>query len=203
MPPVLALVVAPRLAGLGTLGTAVNLAAMWALAVALFAWARLRGERSAAALGMVALPARWVLIGVGVGVGLAMIIPLLSSAAAMVLPSAASGSIGDAAGGTPPLVLIAAVVTAAFTEEFVFRSYALDALAERTGSPLLAALVSLAAFTATHMGAWNAAHIAGVVIPLGAVLTALYLWRRNLWLNVLVHLLIDLPLVVMAAASAS
>ncbi len=34
----------------------------------------------------------------------------------------------------------------------------------------------------------------GVVLPLGMVLTGLYLWRRNLGFVILIHFITDLPL---------
>ena len=38
----------------------------------------------------------------------------------------------------------------------------------------------------------------GAVLPLGAILTGLYMWRRNLLFVVIVHLLIGLPLILIA-----
>lgn len=39
----------------------------------------------------------------------------------------------------------------------------------------------------------------GVVLPLGAALAGLYMWRRDLGFVVVVHTVIDLSLVVLAA----
>ena len=41
-------------------------------------------------------------------------------------------------------------------------------------------------------------HVLGVVLPLGAVMTGLYLWRRNLWFLIITHFLIDLPIILIA-----
>jgi hypothetical protein len=44
-------------------------------------------------------------------------------------------------------------------------------------------------------GTWG--HVVGVVLPLGAVITGLYLWRRNV-VVIIAHFLLDLPLVLVA-----
>ena len=38
----------------------------------------------------------------------------------------------------------------------------------------------------------------GVVLPLGVVMTSLYLWRRNLVFMIITHFLLDLPIVLLA-----
>lgn len=53
-------------------------------------------------------------------------------------------------------------------------------------------------FTVIHVPGWGVAHALGVVLPLGAALTGLYVWKRNLLLVMLVHLVIDAPLIVLA-----
>lgn len=53
-------------------------------------------------------------------------------------------------------------------------------------------------FVVAHLGSWSLAHIVGVVVPLGALMTWLYLWRRNLTVNIIAHAIIDAPLVVLA-----
>jgi hypothetical protein len=44
-------------------------------------------------------------------------------------------------------------------------------------------------------GTWG--HVVGVVLPLRAVITGLYLWRRNV-VVIIAHFLLDLPLVLVA-----
>ena len=46
-----------------------------------------------------------------------------------------------------------------------------------------------------HLHGWNLGHVLGVVLPLGAVMTGFYLWRRNLLFLVITHFLIDLPII--------
>lgn len=78
------------------------------------------------------------------------------------------------------------VTRAAVAEELLFRGYPIPRLSEISGSRLIAALLSWAAFTYAHLSSWGAAQliVAGYG---GAVLTILFLWRRNLWANMLAH----------------
>jgi membrane protease YdiL (CAAX protease family) len=82
------------------------------------------------------------------------------------------------------------VLRAALFEETLFRGYAIERLTEITGSRIAAAAISCAAFTAVHLSYWGAAQliVAGFA---GLLLTALYLWRRDLPANMLTHFLTD------------
>ena len=90
----------------------------------------------------------------------------------------------------PSWWLAISVVRAAVGEELLFRGYALERLASLTGSRAVAGLVTCSVFTLEHIGFWGWGHllIAGFG---GAMLTLLYLWRRNLWVSILAHLIID------------
>jgi membrane protease YdiL (CAAX protease family) len=83
-----------------------------------------------------------------------------------------------------------AVVRAAVSEEVLFRGYALERVQELSGSRVVAGVFSWAIFTLDHLSYWGLHHllIAGAA---GAVLTLLYLWRRNLWGNILAHFIVD------------
>ncbi len=82
------------------------------------------------------------------------------------------------------------VVRAAVAEEVLFRGYAIERLQELTGSVKIAATVSCAIFALEHVGQYGWTHllIAGFA---GAILTALYLWRRNLSGPMIAHFLVD------------
>jgi membrane protease YdiL (CAAX protease family) len=82
------------------------------------------------------------------------------------------------------------VIRAAVGEEVLFRGYGIERLRELMGSLPLAAVLSCAVFTIEHVGRWGWSHllIAGFG---GVMLTALYLWRRNLWVNVISHFMVD------------
>ena len=86
---------------------------------------------------------------------------------------------------------IALVLTAAICEEFMYRGYGMEELAYLTGNRGLAALFSLAVFTISHVGLYGLSR--ALIIPgvIGAVLTGLYLWRRNLPACMLTHAMLD------------
>jgi membrane protease YdiL (CAAX protease family) len=82
------------------------------------------------------------------------------------------------------------VVRAAVSEEILFRGYPIERLQELTGSRALAGVLTCTVFTLDHIGFWGWHHIfiAGTA---GAALTILYLWRRNIWVNMLAHFIVD------------
>ena len=82
------------------------------------------------------------------------------------------------------------VTRAAVVEEVAFRGYGFNRLAELTRSPFLAAAITFVLFTLAHLsgGGWGQVVIAAYG---GMVLTVLYVWRRNLWSNILAHWLTD------------
>jgi len=91
-----------------------------------------------------------------------------------------------------PLYLrIAVVLTAAVCEEFMYRGFGIEELAYLTGKRWSAGLLSLILFTFSHAGLYGQS--AALIIPalVGAVLTGLYLWRRNLPSCVLMHAIMD------------
>jgi membrane protease YdiL (CAAX protease family) len=91
---------------------------------------------------------------------------------------------------TPWLYRAALVTRAAVVEEVLFRGYGIERLQELTGSRIVAGVATLAVFTYAHLSYWGAVQLlfAGGA---GLVLTMLYLWRRDLWSNILAHWLID------------
>ncbi len=91
---------------------------------------------------------------------------------------------------TPLAWRIASVVRAAVCEEVLYRGYAIERLSELSRRRGLAAAVSGALFALAHVGTWGWGHLLVAGFG-GAVLTALYLWRRNLGANVLAHAIVD------------
>jgi membrane protease YdiL (CAAX protease family) len=90
--------------------------------------------------------------------------------------------------GRPWLAI--SVVRAGVSEEVLFRGYPIERLRELSGSRALASLLPLLLFPLAHVGPWGWAHmlVAGIG---GAALTLLYLWRRNVWANILAHCIVD------------
>ncbi|HEU5312702.1 MAG TPA: type II CAAX endopeptidase family protein [Candidatus Udaeobacter sp.] len=82
------------------------------------------------------------------------------------------------------------VTRAAVAEETLFRGYGIERISEWSGSRILAGVITWAAFTYAHLRGWGWAHllVAGFA---GLLLTVLFVWRRNLWANILAHWLTD------------
>jgi uncharacterized protein len=94
----------------------------------------------------------------------------------------------------PKWVLLVAVIRAGFIEELFCRGYAIERLQSLTGSLILAAGIPLFIFAVSHYRqGW-----AGIIATLltGAVLTAVYIYKRNLWVTITVHFVVDFILLV-------
>ena len=78
---------------------------------------------------------------------------------------------------------------AGFAEELVFRSYAFERLSSLTGSSWGAALLPLLAFAGFHFRQGTAGVLLALI--LGGVLTAFYLWKRDLVAAASAHFLVD------------
>jgi len=176
----------------------VGYAVWWLLAGALLAVTVFVERRPVFSVGMKRLSLRLLGLAAVTGVGLSLLVPLV----ALVIGAAgdASSDVTDVAADTVVWVLAAGVVTAAVTEEVVFRGYALERLIEWTGRRWLSAVTTLAVFVAIHVPGWSQAHVLGVVLPLGAALTGLYLWKRNLPFVITVHLVVNAPLLALSFA---
>jgi len=82
------------------------------------------------------------------------------------------------------------VVRAAVSEEITFRGYGIERVQELTGSRTMASLLTWSVFTLDHVAYWGWPHLL-VAGSAGAVLTLFYLWRRNLYANMLAHFIVD------------
>lgn len=87
------------------------------------------------------------------------------------------------------------IVTAAVTEEIVYRGYLAERLGTLTGSRWLGAALSLAIFVVPHVvffgPSWLLHHFVGAIAIATVVLV-----RRNLWVGVLVHLGRNAPILI-------
>jgi uncharacterized protein len=101
----------------------------------------------------------------------------------------------DIGAGTPTSQLpywlnFAIVVRAAVFEETFYRGFAIERITELTGMRWPAATISFIAFTFAHLSSWGWMHL--LVAGAGAaVLTGLYLWRRDLACNMIAHFTTD------------
>jgi len=132
----------------------------------------------------------WVVVTfVGVLVALAMAFALINL---FHLPGGSMDS--QALAALPKWVLLVAIIRAAFIEELFCRGYAIERLQSLTGSLILAAGIPLFMFAVLHYRqGW-----AGIIVTLltGAVLTAVYIYKQNLWVTITVHFVVDFILLV-------
>lgn len=162
----------------------------WVLAVVVLLYIAFVERRPFSSVGFRAPNWRDILAGVVAAVvavvGMGLIYGLLFPVLHLQMNAAALKSIVH----TPFWYRFILVTRAAFAEELLFRGYGLTRGQELTRSPVIAAIVSLAFFTYAHLSFWGPAQliIAGWG---GLVLTVLFLWRRNLWANMLAHWLTD------------
>lgn len=183
--------------GLGVVGTVLALALMWVIAVVEIAvWLRWSSPRS---LGLIRLGPRDAAFAMVAGVVLAFLVPLLSLGAARLL-GVATNTLETAAQLNVGIAVLG-VLTAAVTEEIVFRAAAMSALVAVRAPTLVVLGLPALLFTSIHWS-WGFAHMAFVVFPISLALGALFLWRRSILVNVIAHLLADLPLVVLAAVGS-
>ena len=88
----------------------------------------------------------------------------------------------------PLPVIVAIILTTATTEEILFRGYPIERLRELTGSIWLGVAISFALFVVPHVRFFGPEWLVtnGVSVVL---LYILYVWRRNLWATMTMHLL--------------
>jgi uncharacterized protein len=157
----------------------VNFAAM--IAIVVF------GERrSLASIGL--RPIRWWTIPAGLLAG--VVITLLSGALVSALRLSSDVQFASYLQSLPFVTRLLLALTAGVFEETLYRGYALERLTMIWGNKWAAAVVTVALFTFAHLPVVGIAHL----LPVGIVsvfVTLLYLWRRDLILNIAAHATID------------
>jgi len=82
-------------------------------------------------------------------------------------------------------------IRAAFTEEILFRGYPIERLTNWTKNKFLGAIIPLIIFTFIHLFFWGIGHLP-LVFAGGFVLTIIYIWKKDLTINIIAHLFLDL-----------
>lgn len=99
-------------------------------------------------------------------------------------------SYGSSSGPAVPVgVSLLLYARAGIAEEVFYRGYAIERIEALTGSRAAAALIPLVIFAGGHFSQG----IAGILITfvIGAIATAIYLWKRNLLILILAHFMVD------------
>jgi membrane protease YdiL (CAAX protease family) len=91
----------------------------------------------------------------------------------------------------PTRYLSLTVIVVAACEEWLYRAYAIERLEAITGRTWFAASASLLAFVVAHLPLWGPG-VALTTVVSGGILTALYVWRRDIAFLILAHILTDL-----------
>lgn len=138
------------------------------------------------------------LLSLSLGVLLFILIPALGILLERVFGIMTSTMVIVAALAKYPIWLRAILAArAGFVEEILYRAYPIERLNRLTGRLWPGALFSIVLFTAIHIPSSGLEQTLGVVFPISAILTGLYIWKRNLTLNITVHFLIDFLLLVL------
>jgi membrane protease YdiL (CAAX protease family) len=97
---------------------------------------------------------------------------------------------GASSGPAVPIgVSLLLYARAGIAEEVFYRGYAIERIEALTGSRAMAAAIPLLIFAGSHFSQG----IAGILITftIGAIATAIYLWKRNLVILVIAHFMVD------------
>lgn len=78
-------------------------------------------------------------------------------------------------------------ITGGIVEETLYRGYAIERLTAITGRRWLGGTMSAVAFGIAHAPAWGLGFALAADLPFGIVMTLFYVWRRDLFANILAH----------------
>jgi membrane protease YdiL (CAAX protease family) len=164
----------------------IGLAAHWINLAVLLAIVVLWERRPLASIGL--LPVRWWTIPAGLiaAVAITFVTGILVSALALHSDSQFAGMLQSYSVSLRLLIAL----TAGVFEETLYRGYATERLTTLLGSKWLAGGCTVVLFTLAHVPAVGVAHIVPVAI-VSILVTLLYLWRRDLILNMVTHIGID------------
>ena len=169
----------------------VSEAATWSLALIVLAIVLFAERRKLTSIGL-GIPG-WPAIRTGILMTVLLLVLAMTAGAVVQAVGGMAQSGGAQVGlvlGLPIWLQLFVALSAGFTEEVLFRGYAIERVTELTGSRWLGAIVPIVVFGALHAPFWGVGHaiVAGLS---GLWLTLIYLWKRNLWTNITAHALLD------------
>lgn len=164
--------------------------AMWFMAAVVAALVLGWERRGLASIGLRRPSGRLVLLGLAGGLVIAMAGMAATGAFVTVSgiqqPPEAMGVLGGLSAAHRVLL----VVTAAITEEILYRGYPIERLAELTGRLWVAAFVPGLVFVAVHLPFWGPTALP-LQITASAGFIGLYLWKRNLPVVMIAHAVVN------------
>jgi len=171
----------------------------WLIFAAIVAWVMLVERRNLGSIGV--RPLRWWTLPLGLISG-AVSLGVSGSLIALLHLSSDTNFAGYLLSQPFPIRLLL-VVTAGVFEETAYRGYALERLTPLLGSKWLAAGVTVLCFAFAHTPVVGLNHVLPVLI-ISIPITLLYLWRRDLVLNMIAHATVDaISLLVVPAIGGS
>ena len=177
---------------LGVIGSRVfTEGVIWLYAAVVLAIALLWEGRSLASIGL--RRPRWSTLGFGIGGGVALaFIPGLVGVIIYGVPHQPQHADAQAAALTGGSVIYAAflAIRAGVIEEILFRGIAIEQITTLTGARWLAAIVTMVVFTVIHRLHFDWIQLIPIFFS-AALLTGLYLWRRDLVANIIAHIMVD------------
>jgi membrane protease YdiL (CAAX protease family) len=130
----------------------------------------------------------WPVLAIGLLAGFAMTV--LSGLLVNVLQIKADAQFAQNLLSLPWGLRVLLVLTAGIFEETLFRGYAFERLTTLLGSRWLAAAITWATFVIGHAPAVGWIHLPPIAI-VSALITLLYVWKRDLVLNMTAHSTVD------------
>ena len=155
------------------------------------------GERQAfSAIGFRRLT--WASLGFGVGLGAVVIMTFPLASLILKALNIPNPQTALAEVATMPLwIRVGTLLTAGVTEEILFRGYPISRLKVATGSTAIAVVIPFGVFVALHLPSWGMAHLLFVSVA-ALLFTLAFVWRRNLWANIIAHIVTDsVPLLIL------
>lgn len=171
--------------------------ALWALTLAVLAVVRLGERRPLSTVGLGRFTLGSLGFGLLAGVLAIMAFPLCAIVLNL-LGVQSQAAAGVAAMGALPLwARLLTLATAGVCEEVLYRGYPITRLQALTGSRIVAVILPGLVFVALHAPSWGLAHLLYVSV-VTVIMTVLFLWRKDLWSNIIAHIVTDaVPLLLM------
>ena len=166
-------------------------AAIWSFGALVLAIAVFGEPRTLASIGLIR-PTRWTPL---LGIAAMVVLGALGGIASFVTynvfhePNHTVAQVESLVRGSLVYALFLAL-RAGVVEEILYRGLAIEQLTIVVRNRWLAALIASVAFAALHIVRFDLVQL----IPIATLsfgLAAIYLWRRNLWINIIAHTLID------------
>lgn len=166
-------------------------AAIWSFGALVLAIAVFGEPRTLASIGLIRLT-RWTPL---LGVASVAVLGVLGGLASFVTykvfhePNHTVAQVESLVRGSLIYALFLAL-RAGVVEEVLYRGLAIEQLTILVRNRWLAALIASLAFAALHIVRFDVLQLIPIAV-LSFGLAAIYLWRRNLWINIIAHTLID------------